>query len=187
MDKNTTIGLLLIGAIIVVFSIYNRPNQEELAKQRRIRDSLAMVEIEKARAEAEAEAEAEKQVDDSVALIQQARNDVADFFNFALSEVEAESDSLATLMPAERKLVPLENEKVKLLLDTKGGGIHSVQLKGYLRYNKDSLYLFEGDEGHFNLDLYNRKSVKLSSAEQMFVPIISDDGRSVTMLSLIHI
>lgn len=68
MDKNTTIGLLLIGAIIVVFSIYNRPNQEELAKQRRIRDSLAMVEIEKARAEAEAE----KQVDDSVALIQQA-------------------------------------------------------------------------------------------------------------------
>lgn len=79
MDKNTTIGLLLIGAIIVVFSIYNRPNQEELAKQRRIRDSLAMVEIEKARAEAEAEAEAEKQVDDSVALIQQARNDVADF------------------------------------------------------------------------------------------------------------
>jgi YidC/Oxa1 family membrane protein insertase len=181
MDKNTTIGLLLIGAIIVVFSIYNRPNQEELAKQRRIRDSLAMVEIEKARAEAEAEAEAEKQVDDSVALIQQARNDVADFFNFALSEVEAESDSLATLMPAERKLVPLENEKVKLLLDTKGGGIHSVQLKGYLRYNKDSLYLFEGDEGHFNLDLYNRKSVKLSSAEQMFVPIISDDGRSVTM------
>jgi len=177
MDKNTTIGLLLIGAIIVVFSIYNRPNQEELAKQRRIRDSLAMVEIEKARAEVEAE----KQVDDSVALIQQARNDVADFFNFALSEVEAESDSLATLMPAERKLVPLENEKVKLLLDTKGGGIHSVQLKGYLRYNKDSLYLFEGDEGHFNLDLYNRKSVKLSSAEQMFVPIISDDGRSVTM------
>ncbi|NLH29520.1 MAG: hypothetical protein GX479_04885, partial [Bacteroidales bacterium] len=177
MDKNTTIGLLLIGAIIVVFSIYNRPNQEELAKQRRIRDSLAMVEIEKARAEVEAE----KQVDDSVALIQQARNDVADFFNFALSEVEAESDSLATLMPAERKLVTLENEKVKLLLDTKGGGIHSVQLKGYLRYNKDSLYLFEGDEGHFNLDLYNRKSVKLSSAEQMFVPIISDDGRSVTM------
>jgi YidC/Oxa1 family membrane protein insertase len=83
MDKNTTIGLLLIGAIIVVFSIYNRPNQEELAKQRRIRDSLAMVEIEKARAEAEAE----KQVDDSMALIQQARNDVADFFNFALSEV----------------------------------------------------------------------------------------------------
>ena len=173
MDKNTTIGLLLIGAIIVLFSIYNRPDQEKLAEQQRIRDSLVMVEIEKARAEAE------KQVADSVALIQQTRNDVADFFDFVPSE--AASDSLEPFTLPERQLVTLENEKVKLLLDTEGGGIHSVQLKGYLRYNKDSLYLFEGDEGHFNLDLYNRKSVKLSTAEQMFVPIISDDGRSVTM------
>ena len=108
--------MLLIGAIIVLFSIYNRPDQEKLAEQQRIRDSLVMVEIEKARAEAE------KQVADSVALIQQTRNDVADFFDFVPSE--AASDSLEPFTLPERQLVTLENEKVKLLLDTEGGGIH---------------------------------------------------------------
>ena len=173
MDKNTTIGLLLIGAIIIAFSIYNRPSQEKLAEERRIRDSLVMMETEKAKVAGE------KQVADSVASISQAKNEVADFFDSPSAITE--SDSLVSPSQPERKLVALENEKVKLLLDTKGGGIYSVQLKGYLRYNKDSLYLFEGDEGQFNLDLYNRKSVKLSSAEQNFVPIISDDGRTVTM------
>ena len=43
MDKNTVIGLLLITAIIVVFTIYNRPSQEQIAEQRRLHDSIALV------------------------------------------------------------------------------------------------------------------------------------------------
>jgi hypothetical protein len=34
MDKNTLIGLGLIGAILVTFSLLNRPSEEELLKQR---------------------------------------------------------------------------------------------------------------------------------------------------------
>jgi hypothetical protein len=34
MDKNTLIGLGLIGAILVTFSIINRPSEEELLKQK---------------------------------------------------------------------------------------------------------------------------------------------------------
>ena len=41
MDKNTVIGLLLITAIIIGFTIYNRPSQEQIAEQQRLRDSLA--------------------------------------------------------------------------------------------------------------------------------------------------
>src|SRR5690554_2563649 len=48
MDKNTIIGLLLITAIIIGFSIYNRPSQEQLATQQRMRDSLALVEQQRA-------------------------------------------------------------------------------------------------------------------------------------------
>ena len=42
MDKNTWLGFLLIAAIIIGFSMLNRPSQEELAEQQRIQDSIAM-------------------------------------------------------------------------------------------------------------------------------------------------
>ena len=53
MDKNTVIGFLLIGAIIVAFTFLNRPTQEQLAQQQRMRDSLQQVERQKAALEAE--------------------------------------------------------------------------------------------------------------------------------------
>ena len=32
MDKNTLVGFVLIGAVIVGFSIYSRPSQEEMER-----------------------------------------------------------------------------------------------------------------------------------------------------------
>ena len=32
MDKNTLVGFVLIGAVIIGFGIYNTPNQEERAR-----------------------------------------------------------------------------------------------------------------------------------------------------------
>ena len=43
MDKNTWIGFLLIAAIIVGFSMLNRPSKEEMAERQRINDSIALV------------------------------------------------------------------------------------------------------------------------------------------------
>ena len=44
MDRNTVIGLILIFAVLMIFSIYNRPSQEQIEEQRRLRDSIAMAE-----------------------------------------------------------------------------------------------------------------------------------------------
>lgn len=188
MDKNTLIGLLLIGAIVVAFSIYNRPSQEQLARQRRIQDSIQQVEA----ARADLEKQTDMKTSDSSASIQ-SQNTVSDFFAAAkpatasvdslsaTTEMQATDSVMAATVLAE-KLITLENNKIKLLLDTKGGSIHSVNLKNHLRYTKDSLYLFEGDdEARFNLDLFNRNSVRLSTENQYFTPIPSADGRSVTM------
>lgn len=43
MDKRTIIGLVLIGAILIGYSIINRPSKEELAEQKRINDSIVQV------------------------------------------------------------------------------------------------------------------------------------------------
>ena len=188
MDKNTIIGLLLITAIIIGFSIYNRPSQEQLAAQQQTRDSIQQAE--KLRAEPDVQPITP---DTGKAALEQGSS-VSDFFSAGspLQSIAGDSlpvtgieisDTLAVSeqLPAIKETVVLENEKVRLLLSTHGGNIESVQLKGYLRYTGDSLYLFEGDEARFNMDLYNRNSVRLSTENEIFTPIRSADGRSVTM------
>ncbi|MDR1518514.1 MAG: membrane protein insertase YidC [Dysgonamonadaceae bacterium] len=176
MDKNTVIGLVLIAAVVIGFSIYTRPSAEQIAQQKRVRDSLAQVEALRAQQQAE---QPDKTVGDSLTasneVVEQGPS-AADFFGTSADSVAVQQTPVAA-----EKLITLENDKLRLKLNTKGGGVYSVQLKDYLRYTKDSLYLFEGNEAHFNLELYNRKSVRLMSGDQFFTPIVSADGKSVIM------
>src|SRR5690554_1708388 len=211
MDKNTVIGLLLITAIIIGFTIYNRPSQEQIAEQQRLRDSIAMAEAMQQQLETDRAAV----IADTGEAVTGTTSTVSDFFGIAAehdqqltppaSVPEAEDETEAgiradtpnegetTLLsdqtaPAETALVApdqtvvLENEIVRLLIDTRGGAISSVQLKEFLHHSRDSLYLFqEAEESRFNLDLFNRHSVHLSTENELFTPIRSADGRSVTM------
>src|SRR5690554_672513 len=182
MDRNTVIGLLLITAIIIGFTIYNRPSQEQIAEQQRLRDSVALAESQRP----EIINEVEQKSDTSsgiTAQIEQGDN-ISSFFSTGDTQVADSADSLNRVVvsaPAE-EIIVLENEKVRLHLNTKGGSIQSVQLKEYLHYLGDSLYLFENeDEARFNLELFNRNSVRLSTEEEYFTPIRSANGNSVVM------
>ena len=70
MDKNTWIGFLLIAAIIVGFSLINRPSKEELAERQRVHDSIAMAELQEREAQFLSEQIAAQLYNDSVAAIQ---------------------------------------------------------------------------------------------------------------------
>ena len=43
MDKNTLVGFALIGAVVIGFSIYNRPSQEEMARAKHYQDSIQAI------------------------------------------------------------------------------------------------------------------------------------------------
>ena len=182
MDKNTIIGFLLIGAIVIAFTILNRPSQEQLAEQQRLRDSIQQVEKQKAALEAEQLA-----ADSSQQAFETKQTSTVDFFSTGTTAVTdsigAQTDSTMAVapVPTAEEFVILENEKLKLVLSTLGGRIYSVQLKDEKKFNGDSLYLFDGDEAHFNLELFNRNSVRLTTADQQFMPIPSADGKSVVM------
>lgn len=187
MDKNTVIGLVLIAAIIVGFSIINRPSAEQMAQQRRIQDSLRQVETQKQLDEARSFAQ------DAATDREQLQNTVESFFNVEAPNVAAQDSTLSvpadSLLSAEppvsfvqdAQMVALENEKIRLLLNPQGGRIESVQLKDYKRYDGDSLYLFLGDESRFNLKLFNKSGVELNTENHYFTPIVSSEGTSVTM------
>lgn len=193
MDKNTVTGLLLITAIIIAFSIYNRPSREQIEAQQHMRDSIAMVQAERAQLEAQQKS-AGMQPDTAGP---DTDNTVADFFSTGSqstppdtthSALEQSEDS-ATLVaqpllssPAQDETVVLENEKIRLLLNTRGGTIQSVQIKEYLHHTGEDLMLFDGpDEARFNLNLFNRNSVHLSTEDQLFTVVPGNDSHSVVM------
>ena len=56
MDKNTTTGLILIGLLLVGFSYFSRPSQEQQEAWQRYNDSIALVQQREADLKAKAEA-----------------------------------------------------------------------------------------------------------------------------------
>lgn len=181
MDKNTIIGFLLIAAIIFTFTIINKPSQEQLEAQKRMRDSIEQVEMERLALEAE------RIAFDSIEKTSDTQQDiVSEFFATGNSNVvndttQSITDSIVAMSPKMEEFVTLENELLELTLSTLGGTIHSVHLKGEKRHNGDSLYLFEGDEAHFNMELFNRNSVRLTTDNQYFTPIKTANGNSIIM------
>ncbi len=181
MDKNTIIGFILIGVIIFTFTIINRPTQDQIEAQQRMRDSLERVEMQ--RLANEAERKAFDSVNQNSGEVQ--KDVVSEFFATGDAEVNDStlnsSDSIAAVSPNVEEFVTLENENIELTLSTLGGAVHSVHLKGEKRHDGDSLYLFEGDESHFNIELFNRNSVRLNTNNQYFRPIKTANGNSVVM------
>lgn len=185
MDKNTIIGLLLITAIIIGFTLYNRPNSEQIEAEQRRLDSVAQVDA----TPVPADLPPITSPDSSREAVLKQGSNVTDFFSAGQPLQTGVSDSLAlvadslqTATSVTEETVVLENEKMQLVLSTLGGSIKSVRLKEHLRYTGDSLYLFENDdESRFNLDLFNRNSVRLSTEHELFTPIRSADGKSVVM------
>ena len=97
MEKNTLIGFILIGAVLIGFSIYNRPSSEERAQMQHFQDSIqALVEQQEAE-------QAEKQ---KVANMQAAALDSTSLLYYARN--------------GEESIVTLQHTLVELKLNTKG-------------------------------------------------------------------
>jgi len=144
MDRNTIIGLLLIGAILIGFGIYNSPSTEEIEASRRRQDSLALVEktAEEAGVKATAERQAKIQAADTVQLSDSAKVELKKkiYGNFA----EASE--------GESKTHTIENELIKVSISNKGGRVTSVELKNYKTFDQKPLILFDEENSKFGLN-----------------------------------
>ncbi|WP_029905205.1 membrane protein insertase YidC [Prevotella sp. 10(H)] len=177
MDKNTIIGFVLIAAVVIGFTLLNRPSAEEQARQKEqfTRDS-----IEYAQAR-----EKEKDLANLKDTAKEAKpeNIVDNFFTAPVQEKDSLNlggDSLQSASQQTEQLITLENSKVKIVFSTKGGKMVSAQLKEYSRYNGDSLYLFNND-ANFSLQLTNKQNKVLHTNELMFTPIKTDGDNSLIM------
>lgn len=158
MDKNTITGFILIALVLIGFSWFSQPGEAEL-RQRRIQDSIAVVEQQKAEArEKEKEAQA------------------------LLKEVEAAMDTNSLFhnsrMGESRKVV-LQNELVKLTFNTRGGCVEEAELKEYKSREGGNVILFTDKDAAMKL-MWPGKSENITSSDFFFEPVDASDS-AVTM------
>lgn len=146
MDKKSIIGIALIFAILVVFSLMNQPSKEEIAATKRKQDSIAQVEANKALQQqkvAEEQAAQQKSVQpDSVPATKTTQDKTDEFGVFGVAAV------------GEEKFTTIENNLMEITFSNKGGRIYSVRLKGYQTHDSLPLILFEGDKNLFGLNFF---------------------------------
>ena len=158
MDKNTIIGLVLIGVLLVGFSILSRPSQEQLEAQQHYYDSIAQVQQREAELKAKQEAALENE--------RLARRDSSALFHQALHGTDQE--------------VTIGNNVASLTLHTKGGALYQSVLKEYKEQDKQTpLTLVRGGDTEMNFLFYNREEI-IETKDYYFTPVQQTDS-SVTM------
>mgnify|MGYP003294526947 FL=1 len=142
MDKNSLIGIILILAILIGWSVWMTPSKEELAQQRHIQDSIYR-------------ANRERFVKDSIKMaeanaIMEEKNINAKDESYAARYNQY--GSFADASVGDDKTFVLENEVLKMKLSSKGAYVETVELKNYKTYDSLPLIGFDEETSRFNLE-----------------------------------
>lgn len=155
MDKNTIVGFLLIGAVIIGFGVWNRPSQEEMARAKQQQDSIQAVEKQQEQIKKAQEVAAQK-----------------------VAKVDSTS-SFFTAARGEEQTVTLENKLVRIELSNKGGRVNKAVLKEYDDQKKQPLVLFDKDDASFSIALEGKTENIMT--DQLFFQAESVTDSTVTM------
>jgi YidC/Oxa1 family membrane protein insertase len=148
MDRNSIIGIVLIFAILVVFSVMNQPSEEEVQEAKRRRDSIAMVEAQQAK-ELEQQQQQTQETLQTTASVEDTANADA-----AMQQKIDQYGVFGRAAMGEEEFFTLENNLVEITFTNKGGRIYSVRLKNYVTHDSLPLILFDGPETIFGLNFF---------------------------------
>lgn len=178
MDRNTLIGISLIFLLFYVWAKLNAPSEEELEKSRRLKE-IAAQQVEGGTDQASIDSVADEVIaldtvlSDSLAL-RQLRNDYGIF---------------APATRGSNEVVVLENDKLRLEFNTKGGSIRKAQVMEYKKLAEteehedifSDLILLEDDKNKFeyHLPVSGVAGGYIKTSELYFSP--STSGNTLTL------
>lgn len=160
MDKNTITGLVVIFLILIGFSYFTRPSEEQLREIQR-QDSIAQVE----RQRMALAAEQQKQ---DLALSQQTD-----------SSIQVKQDTLFAQDSLSEQTIILENDKIRLHINTRGGRIDYVDLKDYRTHDSLPLLLWKPTNSAIGLNFYAQNK-QINTEEFLFVPSTTETSLYAT-------
>lgn len=163
MDKNTILGFVLIAAILIGFSIMNRPSEDELARQKAYNDSIALVRQSMQEAELKARQLQATVIADSAAITDSTLVD---------KQLQAHGEFKSAVI-GEAKEYILENELVKIKLSNQGGKIIEAELKNYLSRDSLPVKLMTPEEANYSFTFLIKNSHVINTSDLFFETVDS--------------
>ena len=168
MDKNSIIGWVLIGLIMLGFFGYqNREMKKQMAWQAQM-DSLAAV-------------EAYRQDSIRAAYLAEHPEDTVVAALPAQSAVYSDS-LLNAASQAEGQFVTLENDKLEITFTTMGAQPYAVRVKDFQTYDKSDLYILKEGKAQLGFVVYAPTAVDTRKFNFQYVPEASTDSTVVMRL-----
>jgi YidC/Oxa1 family membrane protein insertase len=150
MDRNQVIGILLIMATFMIWTIVSAPSKVELEKSKKTQDSIALAE--------QVRLNPPKEMTPAQDSLSQPaiKND-----SIALQKMNATFGGFASSSTGSEELSVLENELVRVTFSSKGGIIREILLKKHYKTITDSagnetkelITLLSAPENRFSYDL----------------------------------
>lgn len=192
MDKNTIIGFVLMGIVLVIFTWLGRPSKEQIEMERRMNDSIELV----YKQQKEAEETARK-------IATTSSEDKEDSDLFELSEIERDSVmqvkrvqdygefSEATI--GEEQVYTLQNDSVVYHISSKGGLLIGSELKKYNDYNGEPIRLIRKEDVRMDFSFITKSNrvintqdlyfnIEDSGANRLKLTTTSNTGESLTFI-----
>ena len=163
MDRNTIIGFVLIALVLIGYSIWTAPSDEQIAAQRRYNDSIALVQKNRAADSLGMlqQAQAGKTLSDTLtALTDSAKN----------AALQEQYGAFSAAVNGTEKKFTVENDLLRLTISNKGGKIVQVQLKNYTTWDKKPLLLYDADSSAFGLNFF-AENRQISTNNLFFEPV----------------
>ena len=180
MNRDTIIGLVLIFLILIGYSIWMTPSEEEKEAMQHRQDSIARV----------------QRTQDSIAWLKLAEQKRQDSINGLVRQeaiAEQTSDTVisrvidrdkmgvfANSSVGEEKIYILENEKFRMEISARGGKISGVRLKEFQTYDSLPLNLFNPAATVFGLTFFAGNRI-INTNDLFFQPIYSNDDQQLSM------
>ena len=147
MNKNSIIGFVLIGAIMLGFTWYQSKQYQKQAEIQAQLDSIAL---------------AEKMTEMAIDSVKRAEGLVAEgeMAGVKVLNMPAYKDSLLTeARLASEGIYRLSNDKVEIEFTTRGAQLYSVKLNDYKAYDSTDLYLIKPNGSQMGISVYAGENV----------------------------
>ena len=179
MDRNSIIGIVLIGVILIGYSIFTKPARE--AQMEAIRKSDSIARIEQAKRELQQQEADYREEADVVDLNQTARD------SMRRQRQERSYGVFVDALQGKEEIYSLSNKLLRVEFSTLGGRPTNALLKKYTTHDSLPVVLFEKDSSRFDLQFFadNRR---IHTGKLYFVPgttardqVVDRESKSITM------
>ncbi|MCX6251211.1 MAG: membrane protein insertase YidC [Bacteroidetes bacterium] len=171
MNRNTVIGLVLIFAIFIGYSLWMTPSKKELEAQKRHADSIAYVNRVKQDSVIRVQA-VSKVMDNSHKESQTTQEKPVDSTLASLSKLKEQLGAFAGSATGVNKHYTIENDLMKIRVSAEGGKIDYVELKNYKSWDKHPLVLFN-DSVNFGYTFFSNNRL-INTNHLYFKPFVKN-------------